>query len=176
MPIAEDEGLGMWPGLNALTKKSFLSEYSSRVNHQPHRKLLQSIVQAREKAGAYPSLSFNLDFHTIRHYGDPEGNRPRFPRWRDPRPPGLVRMGPLQGLSGAEAILHRSTFRKWLPQHVPLTHRKVLLYHGFCQFGELDLGVPMQLRAGPCGVRAVIVGFEGAVKLRAHTHQDLTGF
>ena len=75
MPLAEDEGLGMWAGLNVLPKKSFLSEYSSRVNRQPHRKLLQSIVQAREKAGAYPSLSFNLDFHTIRHYGDPEGTR-----------------------------------------------------------------------------------------------------
>jgi len=75
MPLAEDEGLGMLAGLNVLPKKSFLSEYSSRVNSQPHRELLQKIVQEREKAGAYPSLSFNLDFHTIRHYGDPEGTR-----------------------------------------------------------------------------------------------------
>lgn len=75
MPLAEDEGLGMLAGLNVLPKKSFLSEYSSRVNHKPHRELLQRIVQARERAGAYPSLSFNLDFHTIRHYGDPEGTR-----------------------------------------------------------------------------------------------------
>ncbi len=45
------------------------------MNSQPHRELLQRIVQARERAGAYPSLSFNLNFHTIRHYGDPEGTR-----------------------------------------------------------------------------------------------------
>lgn len=75
MPVADDEGLGLFAGLNVLPKTTFLSDYSFRTNGDPHRKLLEGVVRARERAGAYPSLSFNLDFHTIRHYGSPERTR-----------------------------------------------------------------------------------------------------
>lgn len=75
MPLAEDEGLGLFSGLNVLPKTTFLSDYSYRVGGAPHRRLLEGVVRARVKVAAYPSRSFNLDFHTIRHYGNPKATR-----------------------------------------------------------------------------------------------------
>ena len=72
MPLADDEGLGLFAGLNVLPKTTFLSDYSYRVADRPHRVLLRGVVGARQRSGAYPTRSFNLDFHTIRHYGDQE--------------------------------------------------------------------------------------------------------
>ena len=39
----------------------------------------------------------------------------RFHSRRNPKAPDPVKNGLSQGLSGAEAILHRSTIREWLP-------------------------------------------------------------
>ncbi|EQD61920.1 transposase, IS4, partial [mine drainage metagenome] len=55
-------------------------------DHRPLRLLLPGrrptpssavagLARARKASGAYPTRSFNLDFHTIRHYGDPEVSR-----------------------------------------------------------------------------------------------------
>jgi hypothetical protein len=75
MPLADDEGLGLFAGLNVLPKTTFLSDYSWRVDGRPHARLLEEVVRSRVRVAAYPSRSFNLDFHTIRHYGDPEATR-----------------------------------------------------------------------------------------------------
>ena len=74
MPLAEDEGLGIWAGLNVLPKTTALSDYSYLMGPKHHRSLLHGIVEARHLEGAYPTLSFNLDFHMIRHYGDTENS------------------------------------------------------------------------------------------------------
>jgi len=74
MPIADDEGFGLFAGLNVLPKTSFLSDYSYRVGPKPHRALLQGVVKARDRMKSFPSLSFNIDFHAIRHYGAPENS------------------------------------------------------------------------------------------------------
>ena len=75
MPLADDEGLGLFAGLNVLPKTTFLHDYSYRVGGGPHQRLLEGVVRARATVAAYPSGAFNLDFHTIRHYGDPEATR-----------------------------------------------------------------------------------------------------
>lgn len=72
--IADDDGFGLFAGLNVLPKKTPLSDYSHRMGPGPHRVLLRRIVDARDKMKAYPSDSFNLDFHTIRHYGNSENS------------------------------------------------------------------------------------------------------
>lgn len=72
--IADDEGFGLFAGLNVLPKKTSLSDYSYRIGPTPHRVLLRKIVDIRDRMKAYPSDSFNLDFHTIRHYGDSENS------------------------------------------------------------------------------------------------------
>lgn len=75
MPIAEDVGFGIFASLNVLPKKSVLHDFAWRMGPEPHRKLLESFVRSREKMGGYPTLSFNLDFHTIPHYGEREVSR-----------------------------------------------------------------------------------------------------
>jgi len=72
MSIADDEGFGLFAGLNVLPKTTSLADYSYRIGPKPHRVLLSSVVRARDQMNAYPSNSFNLDFHTIRHYGNSE--------------------------------------------------------------------------------------------------------
>jgi transposase len=75
MDIAEDRALAWFVGLNAVPKVTMLSAYSYWCGPRPHRSLLQALVRHRDREKGYPSLSFNLDFHTIRHYGDPGVSR-----------------------------------------------------------------------------------------------------
>jgi transposase len=75
MPIAEDEGFGLFAGLNVLPKTTALSDFSYLFGPRETRRLLSSVVKAREGMGAYPTRTFNLDFHPIPHHGDPEVSR-----------------------------------------------------------------------------------------------------
>ena len=72
MHIAEEEAFGLFAGLNVLPKTTALSDYSYRTGPRPNRFLLEKFIEGRERMRAYPSLSFNLDFHAIRHYGEPD--------------------------------------------------------------------------------------------------------
>jgi len=75
MDVAEDRSLGWFAGLNVLPKVTVLSAYSYWCGPRPHRALLQALVRFRDQEQGYPSRSFNLDFHSIRHYGDPGVSR-----------------------------------------------------------------------------------------------------
>ncbi|MCX6096425.1 MAG: hypothetical protein NT125_06945 [Candidatus Bipolaricaulota bacterium] len=70
MALAADEGLALFSGLNATPKKSYLSEYSSRV--VPAR--LDDLLAAWHTHVAGDTLwtadSFNLDFHSVPYYGE----------------------------------------------------------------------------------------------------------
>jgi hypothetical protein len=70
MALAADEGLALFSGLNATPKKSYLSEYSSRV--VPAR--LDDLLAAwhTQVAGdtLWTAASFNLDFHSVPYYGE----------------------------------------------------------------------------------------------------------
>ena len=75
MPIAEDAGFGIFASLNVLPKKTVLHDFAWRMGPKPHRALLESFVQSRDRMGGYPTLSFNLDFHAVPHYGEREVSR-----------------------------------------------------------------------------------------------------
>jgi transposase len=70
MSLVADEGLALFTGLNAFPKKSYLSEYSSRITH-PQTTALLSAYQ-RQIAGdeLLPGHSFNLDFHSVPYHGE----------------------------------------------------------------------------------------------------------
>ena len=72
MPIAEDAGFGVFASLNVLPKKSVLHDFAWRMGPKPHRALLENFVRSRDRSGGYPTRSFNLDFHTVPHYGERE--------------------------------------------------------------------------------------------------------
>lgn len=70
MPNVADEGLGLLAGLNVIPKRSFLSEYSSRIGHRQVVKLLTAYHAAIADEKLFDGDSFNLDFHSIPFYGE----------------------------------------------------------------------------------------------------------
>jgi len=70
MPHVADEGLGLLAGLNVIPKRSFLSEYSSRVGHRQILDLLAAFHERFEGKQLFDGGSFNLDFHSVPYYGE----------------------------------------------------------------------------------------------------------
>src|SRR5271157_1714436 len=70
MALAADEGLALFAGLNVSPKKSYLSEYSSRVSHSQTTQLLAAWHDQVNPMGLFDGASFNLDFHSVPYYGE----------------------------------------------------------------------------------------------------------
>jgi len=70
MSYVLDEGLGLFAGLNVIPKRSFLTEYSCRVEPASHGKLMALWVDAARRQGLEHGGSFDLDFHTIPFHGE----------------------------------------------------------------------------------------------------------
>ncbi len=70
MALVADEGLALFAGLNAIPKRSYLAEYSSRIDHAMTTKLLAAWQDPAGAARLWPGRSFNLDFHSVPYYGE----------------------------------------------------------------------------------------------------------
>jgi hypothetical protein len=70
MPLAADEGLALFSGLNATPKRSYLSEYSSRLSHAMTMKLIATWHDLVAGDKLFDAESFNLDFHSVPYYGE----------------------------------------------------------------------------------------------------------
>jgi transposase len=70
MALVADPGLALFCGLNAIPKKSYLSEYSSRLDHAKTTSLLAAWHRAVAQDNLFAGTSFNLDFHSVPYYGD----------------------------------------------------------------------------------------------------------
>jgi len=70
MALVADAGLALFCGLNAMPKKSFLSEYSSRITPQKVSHLLASWHGQLGGEKILPGESFNLDFHSVPYFGE----------------------------------------------------------------------------------------------------------
>ena len=70
MALVADEGLGLFAGLNVSPKKSFFSEYSSRIDHAKTLRLLAAWHAQTSGETLFPGQSFNLDFHSVPYYGE----------------------------------------------------------------------------------------------------------
>jgi transposase len=69
MPLVADEGLALFAGLNVSPKKSYLSEYSSRLDHRKTLRFLATWHHLLHGSDLLPGDSFNLDFHSVPYYG-----------------------------------------------------------------------------------------------------------
>jgi hypothetical protein len=69
MLLVADEGLALFCGLNAMPKKSFLSEYSSRITPQKVARLL-ALWHAQVTGDLFAGESLNLDFHSVPYFGE----------------------------------------------------------------------------------------------------------
>jgi hypothetical protein len=70
MALAADEGLALFSGLNVIPKKSYLSEYSSRITPAKTTRLLAEWHELVSGSDLFPGESFNLDFHSVPYYGE----------------------------------------------------------------------------------------------------------
>jgi hypothetical protein len=65
-----DEGLALFAGLNVVPKRSFLTEYSCRVEPACYPALMRHWFDTVSRLGLEWGTSFDLDFHTIPFHGD----------------------------------------------------------------------------------------------------------
>jgi hypothetical protein len=65
-----DQGLALFSGLNRTPKRSFLTEYSCRIDPSRYPKLMRLWFDAAGKVGLKRGQSFDLDFHTIPFHGE----------------------------------------------------------------------------------------------------------
>src|SRR6266853_1838702 len=70
MALVADEGLALFCGLNAMPKKSFLSEYSSRITPQKVSRLLAVWHAQLTGENLFAGQSLNLDFHSVPYFGE----------------------------------------------------------------------------------------------------------
>jgi hypothetical protein len=70
MALVADEGLALFCGLNAMPKKSFLSEYSSRITPQKVSRLLALWHAQLTGESLFAGQSLNLDFHSVPYFGE----------------------------------------------------------------------------------------------------------
>lgn len=70
MSLVTDRGLALFSGLNVTPKKSYLSEYSSRIDSKKTTRLLG--IWHDQVAGdqLFTGKSFDLDFHSVPYYGE----------------------------------------------------------------------------------------------------------
>jgi hypothetical protein len=65
-----DEGLALFAGLNVIPKRSFLTEYSGRIDPACYPKMLRAWFDTLTDLQLPRGSSFDLDFHTIPFHGD----------------------------------------------------------------------------------------------------------
>jgi hypothetical protein len=65
-----DQGLALFAGLNAIPKRSFLTEYSCRVAPSCYPRLMRHWFDTVSRLGLRWGTSFDLDFHTIPFHGE----------------------------------------------------------------------------------------------------------
>jgi hypothetical protein len=90
MSAVLDEGLALFAGLNAIPKRSFLTEYSCRIDPTCYPKLMRRWFDALSNLGLKHGKSFDLDFHTIPFHGDDPLVEKHYVSKRSRRQPGIL--------------------------------------------------------------------------------------
>jgi hypothetical protein len=85
-----DQGLALFAGLNVIPKRSFLTEYSSRIRPSSYPKLMRRWFDAVGELGLGRGVSFDLDFHTIPFHGEDALVQKHYVSKRSRRQKGLL--------------------------------------------------------------------------------------
>jgi hypothetical protein len=70
MSYVMDDGLALFAGLNVIPKRSFLTEYSCRIDPSSYPELMRHWFDGMTRLGLQRGVSFDLDFHTIPFHGE----------------------------------------------------------------------------------------------------------
>lgn len=90
MALVADEGLALFAGLNVFPKKSYLSEYSSRIAPQNTAKMMAAWHGQVAGDKLFDASSFNLDFHSIPHFGEDATIQRHYVSARSRRQPSIL--------------------------------------------------------------------------------------
>jgi len=90
MSLVTDEGLAWFSGLNVSPKKSFFSEYSSRITPAQTQKLLAAWHDQAQERQLWEASSFNLDFHSVPYYGGDPQVESHYVSMRSRRQPSIL--------------------------------------------------------------------------------------
>ena len=90
MSMVADPGLALFAGLNCIPKKSYLSEYSSRIDHRMTLRLLASWHEQVAGDSLFGGQSFNLDFHSVPYFGEHPVIEKHFVSMRSRRQPSVL--------------------------------------------------------------------------------------
>jgi len=90
MSLVSDQGLALFSGLNASPKKSYLAEYSSRLDHDNTTRLLAGWHEQVSPDNLFDGESFNLDFHSVPYYGESPLVEKHFVSMRSRRQPSIL--------------------------------------------------------------------------------------
>ena len=85
-----DEGLALFAGLNAIPKRSYLTEYSCRIDPECYPVLMREWFDAIKPLGLSHGESFDLDFHTIPFHGEAALVQKHYVSKRSRRQKGLL--------------------------------------------------------------------------------------
>ncbi len=90
MSLVADPGLALFAGLNCIPKKSYFSEYSSRIDHRMTLRLLASWYEQVVGDKLFLGQSFNLDFHSVPYYGEHPIVQRHYVSMRSRRQPSIL--------------------------------------------------------------------------------------
>jgi hypothetical protein len=85
-----DPGLALFAGLNCIPKRSFLTEYSCRIDPPSYPKLMHRWFDSTRELGLPRGESFDLDFHTIPFHGEDALLQKHYVSKRSRRQKGLL--------------------------------------------------------------------------------------
>jgi hypothetical protein len=90
MSLVADQGLALFSGINATPKKSYLSEYSSRLDHGKTTRLLALWHEHLSPDDLFGGESFNLDFHSVPYHGESPLVERHYVSMRSRRQPSIL--------------------------------------------------------------------------------------
>jgi len=90
MSLVADAGLALFAGLNAIPKKSFLSEYSHRLERRHTLRMLGAWQEKIAGSDLVTGESINLDFHSLPYAGEHPTVEKHFVAMRSRRQPSIL--------------------------------------------------------------------------------------
>jgi len=90
MALVADQGLALFAGLNAIPKKSYLSEYSHRLERRHTLRLLGTWQDKLAGSELVTGASLNLDFHSIPYAGEHPLVEKHYVAMRSRRQPSIL--------------------------------------------------------------------------------------
>jgi len=174
MSIVADEGLALFAGLNAFPKKSYLSEYSSRIHHSKTLKMMTAWHELVSGTELFPAESFNLDFHSVPYYGEHPNVEKHFVSARSRSQPSILvfmaQDASTHAFCYANADLHKGEEAEevfqfisfWERTHGVLPHHlvfdsKLTTYDGLARLDEMHIPFITLRRRDPKLLKEIVL-------------------